>query len=285
MNPLELVKKAEMAHIMQAMKNAEYGTISRDYEGERRGQFEVMNKANMELLMGTMPMAGIMAGEKSLLASTKNLKEAKKMKKAKKSKEDTFRKTGWFKDVDGRWKHEIDDSASKVKNIKSGYGGDEFQLEHILDHPELYKHYPDMKKIPVKTSHGVNTASYQRAHIPPIASKYDKGEERIELGVMGPERNFRTTLLHEIQHAMQHREKFAKGANRKQYTRDWYKRHAGEVEARNVEMRANLSKQDRRHLHPSRTKDVKDEETLIDMTGFSIPVLISMMKKAIKGEQ
>ena len=66
-------------------------------------------------------------------------------------------------------------------------------------------------------------------------------------------------LAHEIQHAIQDIEGFSSGANTKNKQ---YKESAGEVEARNVEARINMTPEERRQSLASETEDVAREDQL-----------------------
>ena len=70
----------------------------------------------------------------------------------------------------------------------------------------------------------------------------------------------REALLHEVQHAIQDIEGFAMGGNTKG---EDYNRLAGEVEARNVEKRANMTTQERLASLAEETEDVAREDQII----------------------
>ena len=93
--------------------------------------------------------------------------------------------------------------------------------------------------------------------------------------------HFKSTLVHEIQHVIQHIEGFAKGGNVEQYETvqnegkikvkdryydtpfDAYKSLAGEVEARNVETRMNMSADERRKKLLQETADVNTIDQIV----------------------
>jgi hypothetical protein len=84
----------------------------------------------------------------------------------------------------------------------TGYGMDGHRLADVLDHPKLFKQYPHLKDIPVGEDRSLNP-----------------GDASTELGLDDKIRIFRTpqttpeNLLHEVQHAVQHHEDFAKGGD------------------------------------------------------------------------
>ena len=77
----------------------------------------------------------------------------------------------------------------------------------------------------------------------------------------------REALLHEVQHAIQDIEGFAKGGNTK---REHYNQLAGEVEARNVEKRANMSMAERLASLAEETEDVARKDQIILREGVEM---------------
>lgn len=83
------------------------------------------------------------AGEKALDASANKLSKAKAMLEKGEDEVKIWQSTGWYKDKDGAWKFEIDDSPAKIKNQNADKLGD------LLEHKELFKAYPELKDINV----------------------------------------------------------------------------------------------------------------------------------------
>lgn len=135
--------------------------------------------------------------------------------------------TGWQRGADNKWKYELDSSKTSLNfNIDSmNKLGRKYSLKSILKYPELFKAYPELKdvKISVSKKGGKTEEGY-----------FDGNE--IVLGIL--EKDFKTFLedkakgvtsvysqydnlndlllpvtLHEIQHWIQKKEGFAKGAN------------------------------------------------------------------------
>ena len=50
------------------------------------------------------------AGRKAAEVNLEELENAEKMEKEGKSFEEIFKRTGWFRGIDNRWRYEIDDS-------------------------------------------------------------------------------------------------------------------------------------------------------------------------------
>ena len=83
------------------------------------------------------------AGEKALNASANKLSKAKAMLEKGEDEVKIWQSSGWYKDKDGAWKFEIDDSPAKIKNQNADKLGD------LLEHKELFKAYPELKDINV----------------------------------------------------------------------------------------------------------------------------------------
>ena len=83
------------------------------------------------------------AGGKALNASANKLSKAKAMLEKGEDEVKIWQSTGWYKDKDGAWKFEIDDSPAKIKNQNADKLGD------LLEHKELFKAYPELKDINV----------------------------------------------------------------------------------------------------------------------------------------
>ena len=162
------------------------------------------------------------AGEKALTADKDALAKAKQMEEEGRTSEEIRQETGWFKSYDGKWRFEIDDSKAKMVDIAETFGkktepmfedeepGLEIKypihttLGKVLAHPDLYKAYPKLKKVPVilKAQDGysmLKTAG--RTDGETITLYIDT--DRAPLG----------TLLHEVQHIIQGIEGFAQGSN------------------------------------------------------------------------
>jgi hypothetical protein len=117
---------------------------------------------------------------------------------------------GAFSDLtDKQAKVEIDDSGAKIKNrgdwlsILTNRDGESARLSQILDHPQLYERYPETADITVKLS---NPHTGKR-----LGASYNPDTKTIVIG--RDERDFKEIALHEIQHAIQEQEGFAKGGN------------------------------------------------------------------------
>ncbi len=105
-----------------------------------------------------------------------------------------------------------------------------FTLAEVLDYGELYEAYPELggMEVRVKVLAGDTAGFYDR----------ESGCIMINKRFITRPDEVRNTLLHEVQHAIQYIEGFAKGGNSSDLGRKNYLRSAGEIEARNVEGRS-----------------------------------------------
>ena len=117
------------------------------------------------------------------------------------------------------------DKLTDEFNENALYNNDKAVLSDILDYPELYRAYPELKKLPVKFQER-NWKNNYEARLK-RGRGYDldmgiNGEEVFEIDFNGlpnsyNEEKFKSELLHEIQHYIQRREGFAVGGSPSQF--------------------------------------------------------------------
>lgn len=148
------------------------------------------------------------AGENAENAPLEALERAKKMD-GKSSPTEIYKKTGWFKGQDGKWRFEISDNLNKInfdRLEKSKAGSMYYTLGEIYDNPKLYEAYPDLIRVLVGKEEGMGTVNGQVRH--------DEGEPIIVLNADKLNQpSMKTTLIHEIQHVIQQKEGFAAGGS------------------------------------------------------------------------
>lgn len=227
--------------------------------------------------------------------------------------------TGWMRGNDGLWRFEIDDSEVSIKEWPSSNTISEIdatpgidylysdpilhmegaqllvgaRLNTVIDHPELFKRYPDIGNIGV----------FRMEDLPQGALGYFDGTN-IVVNASMPDEKALSTILHETQHAIQTLEGFANGGDPYALEEDglgpeldstiayfkavrdglvpdafmppatdeqieasarWqvYSRILGEVEARNTQKRWKMSAGRRRLTPPDATADVPPERRII----------------------
>jgi hypothetical protein len=200
---------------------------------------------------GGTGIGGIMAGKRAF--SVGRELAAAGMETLGASPERTFKQTGLFRGAEGKWRKELSD-------IESGFFKDEdmtiqphyydgmrsHYLGDVFKHDELFKYYPELENIRLVMETGAGDQNW-------VASNWP-GESRIHLnmdflsrlsekaGWSGEQvgNYLHSVMLHELQHAVQDIEKFAKGGSFAQESEKGaakYHRLSGEVEARNVQRR------------------------------------------------
>ena len=114
--------------------------------------------------------------------------------------EKVWKETGWTKDPSGKWMFRIDDSKMKMFEPER-----EFRvkpLNEVIDHPELFKAYPELKEMNVTMAINpkeVSKGSYNAWDMISVNAPDAKAAKK--------------SLIHEIQHAIQEREGFVQGGD------------------------------------------------------------------------
>ena len=104
-------------------------------------------------LLGGVPkgaVLGMFAGSSAKTANKEALKTAQEMAKKGASRDKIWNETGWFKDVDGNWKFEIDDSQARLRPdsyFKRDADKSSMKTQNVLKHDALYDAYPNQKKV------------------------------------------------------------------------------------------------------------------------------------------
>ena len=298
--------------VVDALKKA--GIDVSSYE---RGNAEDRQKVTMDAINSSDNIRFSLAGERGAAAADKeeertirmdNLSVARKMEEEKKDAKAIKMATGWERGADGRWRYEMPDAKIKdTMNVGGGHivkryeddmlwnGG---KLSEVIDAPELFKAYPQLKDVRIETDAIMNDM--------PSHGEYDSKTNTIT--IHADELKYMNGILnHEIQHAIQDIEGFAKGGsprlirgevkkklnevtkqirqlraegkedeakalveknrglyNAYQKNDDYnsYKFLAGEVEARNVSARLNMTPEERRKSLAESTEDVARQDQI-----------------------
>ena len=156
------------------------------------------------------------AGVKAKTADFKQLAKAQRMKSEGATAEDIFYATGWIKGKDGKLRFEIPDNLDKITFDKLK-GNKTVTLGDIYDNEQLFKAYPFLRDIKVsKKSLGKELGVYtkNKFRIYNLFNPYGKIELDSKALVSDAEMA-KETLIHEIQHAIQEYEDFARGGTPK----------------------------------------------------------------------
>lgn len=298
--------------VIDALKKA--GIDVSSYE---RGNAEDRQKVTMDAINSSDNIRFSLAGERGAAAADKaeertirmdNLSVAKDMEKNKKKAKAIKAATGLERGADGKWRYEMPDA--KIKDTMDVGGGhivkryeDDMlwnggKLFDVIDAPELFKAYPQLKGVRIDTDAIMNDM--------PSHGEYDSKTNTIT--IHADELKYMNDILnHEIQHAIQGIEGFATGGspttirgevkkrfnevtkqikqlraegkedeakaliekNRGLYDAymknddfNSYKSLAGEVEARNVQERMNMTPEERRKTLAESTEDVARKDQI-----------------------
>jgi hypothetical protein len=191
------------------------------------------------------------------------------------SNKDAYMQTGTFRSPDGKLRQEIDDSQaiSNVDAVRNElkesvpfmvepFGQFNSSVGKVYSNPELFKAYPDLAGMPFRSEIGSGSVLQPASKGKPSAM------------TLGMNADARTVMPHEIQHAIQDYEGFARGGSEKEFLNDplfnWkmspfeaYKSLAGEAEARATQARINMTPEQRRLSFPLESYDVPLNQLII----------------------
>ena len=279
-------------------------------EGDRSRAFNEAINSSDNIRFSLAGVRGAAAADKAEERNARmdNLSVARKMEEEKKDAKAIKMATGWERGADGKWRYEIPDAKIKdTMNVGGGqivkrYEDDMLwnggKLSDVIDAPELFKAYPQLKGVRIDTDAIMNDM--------PSHGEYDSKTNTIT--IHADELKYMNDILnHEIQHAIQDIEGFAKGGsprlvrgevkkrfdevtkqikqlraegkedeakaliekNRGLYDAymknddfNSYKSLAGEVEARNVQERMNMTPEERRKTLAESTEDVARKDQI-----------------------
>jgi len=298
--------------VRKGIENA--GLPMYDYDPNKEGD---RSRAFNEAINSRDNIRFSLAGERGAAAADKaeertarmdNLSVARKMEEEKKDAKAIKMATGWERGADGKWRYEMPDA--KIKDTMDVGGGqivkryeDDMlwnggKLSDVIDAPELFKAYPQLKDVHIDTDAIMNDM--------PSNGEYNSKTNTIT--IHADDLKYMNSILnHEIQHVIQDIEGFAKGGspilvrgevkkrfdevtkqikqlraegkedeakalieknrglyNAYQKNDDYnsYKSLAGEVEARNVSARLDMTPDERRKSLAESTEDVARKDQI-----------------------
>lgn len=153
---------------------------------------------------------GIFAGHLSKTADLQKLEQAKALQAQGVPDQEIHAQTGWFAGMqDKQWRYEIPDNAVPTKKqLTENYLFSYPTVDDVFGHPQLYDAYPAVKDVHLAPQFGDANGVFD-PHQNTIALR------PIEAGdnVMHASQQRSSTALHELQHAVQEREGFARGGS------------------------------------------------------------------------
>lgn len=137
------------------------------------------------------------------------------------SNEAIRQQTNWFQDKNGDWKFEFSDKNLSLKNNIKLESGKKYRLGDILEHDTLFTAYPEL------ADYNVKIGAISKAN-----ASFNENTKTITLNkeVIQNKKMIEGTLIHEIQHAIQHIENFESGSSSKKSKLAYYN-SLGEIEA------------------------------------------------------
>lgn len=154
------------------------------------------------------------SGVRAKTANRSALQKAVEMRNQEKSNEEIRKETGWFVGMDGKWRFEISDADIRFDaegNLQGKNKNDVKTLADYISHDKLFEAYPDLAEVPVYFAE-IQNGSY---------GSYSRGLDEITLNrsLLEDPKELLDTLVHEVQHAIQERERFAPGASKAYWNR------------------------------------------------------------------
>lgn len=298
--------------VKEALKNAGVSIFEYDEKSDSDRK-----RAFNEAINSSDNIRFSLAGERGAAAADKaeertfrmdNLSVARKMEEEKKDAKAIKMATGWERGADGKWRYEMPDAMIKdtmdvggghiVKRYEDDMLWNGGKLSKVIDAPELFKAYPQLKDVRIDTDAIMNDM--------PSNGEYNAKTNTIT--IHADELKYMNSILnHEIQHVIQSIEGFDRGGsprlvrgeikkrlaevnkqirqlraegkedeakaiveknrglyNAYQKNDDYnsYKSLAGEVEARNVSARMNMTPEERRKSLAESTEDVARKDQI-----------------------
>lgn len=234
-----------------------------DYMRERYGLI-VGNGHVPEYTQSSVPFMQ-MVGQRAAVANLDDLKRAREMHSRDVDEQEIWRETGWLLGRDNKWRFEIPDDLDKIDFAPLFQ--DEYhiaKLKDIYDNPQLYKAYPALATRTVQLTNKLDDNTRGMLEF----VKYPSGRVHVseiklnqKLVESTPDK-IKETLVHEVQHAIQEYEDFARGGNIENSGGfNNYYRLGGEQEARETSERARSYTESKHHIDElSRQLDLKKKD-------------------------
>jgi len=152
----------------------------------------------------TEAIPGIFMGPLGKGWNKKKAQQALDMEKAGKDRDDIWFTTGTFRNSNGDWRQEISD---KYLDFNPGdyEDGKTYTMRDMVKHDELFKNYPQLKNMKVRVISQAQAAAMGER--PTVHGWYDQSADGKEIVLVRGKGFNRTTLAHELEHAVQSIEK------------------------------------------------------------------------------
>jgi hypothetical protein len=198
-------------------RGVERGAMAAGRAGERYAEKivpQIMEQGGMPAqLLGDLAQGSrrqIFIGRESPIYNHDAAVKASKMAKDKRSLAEIKLETGMEKSPSGEWIEELSDAESKFKSnfVKQLNDYGVRKQKSVFEHPTAYEAYPDLGDVTIRRDGSKSVADY--------SGSYNSADDSIELSVPRSKADLeaaRSVNLHELQHAIQNREGWAKGGN------------------------------------------------------------------------
>ena len=217
--------KSSLPQFKQYLQDKEYrGLVNQDIKEKTEDAFVDTFAVPPVQLFGGVNSLG---GDRSLLEVAKARYKADGLDdfnspRAYNKRQEIWRDTGWAKGRDGKWYYEMDDSRAQIApdvinqiGVLNAKGKKAFSPSHFLEHPELWKHYPDIDyQGTVHVMPGVLDEETGKIVFKGGSSAMTIGNNVYiphYKGALAPD--IKDTVLHEYQHLIQERERFMQGGD------------------------------------------------------------------------
>ena len=217
------ISKAIVTQPIQTGKAIVQGEIDRAQEattspraaGEYAGSFIDPMRIAAALRKGSTMRRDIFTGESAKTWNQKEADRALAMEAYGVDPETIWQETGTFRGADKKWRQEISDA--EAKGVYTHIAPSEQRLSQVaLEHPELLEAYPDIAKIQQFGLKGLKErGSYQATTMQTNDGPRLLGE--MVMAEAPDEGMLARAAIHEMQHAIQNREGFQRGANPKEF--------------------------------------------------------------------
>lgn len=178
-----------------------------------------LNLAGSSMPFALPGAAGVFGGRLAATADKAKLAKAEEMAAAGADRRAIWDETGWFKGGDDKWRFEIPDYKSQMNQGWHDNGVPNGEMSPIagqLWHKPLYDAYPDMRRITGMTEKTAAEGGSYRTGSPGDARTFGADEM---VNIQAPNAPAaRSVALHEMQHAVQEREGFARGGSPSMFT-------------------------------------------------------------------